>query len=144
MKSLPTKEEIIQKACETGRCSREQYEAVYDAIQTHRPQTGLIVGVHTGGMAIVMTATIPTMFCCDTWPNDSDRQQFVKHVHDFMLERCFVSRRSSREFLKGSNQVDIAFLDGDHSYDGFKADIEDCLALGCKLIICHPQAAFQT
>lgn len=40
------------------------------------------------------------------------------------------------KFIEEGKKYDICFIDGDHSYEGVKVDIQNCKKL-CKIIVCH-------
>jgi hypothetical protein len=72
------------------------------------------------------------VFCIDTWNNDAMTEgsrdtytEFLKNTESF--EQFIIPVRGfSTEVVKQitieTNHVDMLFIDGDHSYDGVKAD----------------------
>lgn len=130
-----TPDEAIAAAVATGRCPRQHYSFTADMARLVQAKTALAVGVHHGGSGLLLAALAQTD-CVDPWAEDADYNTFLANVDGLTPG---IHRVPSVEFFAQNQQrYDIAFIDGDHSYDGFKADLEAAIKC-CRLIICHPR-----
>lgn len=129
------------------------YEKVYSYFANALPDNGLFVeiGSWTGrsicylGVEIINLHKKVHIECIDIWPDDINSLPFnqtIKHRYkDKELYRTFLSnieplqdiishkRMSSLDAVKyfEDKSIDILFIDGDHSYNGVKTDIENYL-----------------
>lgn len=136
-----TRNELLDLAWKTGRCGRDKYEVLYEAAQQFPTTTTLAIGVHTGGAAMVLAGLSNIVYCVDPWEREDFLQQFLTNLREQpFAHRAVLHRCTSNMFFKAypSLKFDLAFVDGDHGYDGFKADLLTCAAR-CKMTICDPR-----
>jgi predicted O-methyltransferase YrrM len=96
----------------------------------------LEIGAYLGASAYVIAAAIEAkedaqLFCVDTWRNDA-MSEGNRNTHDLFLSNtkryrnlitplCGSSSDISQSFQK---PIDFLFIDGDHSYEGVRSDVE--------------------
>jgi len=96
----------------------------------------LEIGSYLGASAYVIAAAIESqkkakLFCVDTWQNDA-MSEGSRNTYDLFLSNtkryrnlitplCGSSSDVSRSFQK---PIDFLFIDGDHSYEGVRTDVE--------------------
>lgn len=119
---------------------------------THRKSVWSFVevGCFAGESAVVWHQSLPNamIFCIDPWESGYDPKDVASSHNMRLVEEAFDKRtvdcyRLTK--LKGTSKdfqdhpwllsVDAAYIDGEHTYDGVKADIEFWLPR-CKLAIC--------
>lgn len=146
---------------ETKECTPKAYAAFDDCYSLVRPRHILEIGTHAGGSALMALAfTEAKVFSVDigvNWitPDHSFSTWYVpsqegglKQVEQ-VLSAHFPGRFSllvgdstalgTRRTIKerhAQEPFDLAFIDGDHSYDYVRSDIEFVLSLGIRNIIC--------
>lgn len=123
--------------------SAEELILLYDEA-TRVLETGLVVeiGSHLGASAVVLaeavrrvgkrkTLSSPNVYCIDTWQNDAMSEGARNTFEEFSYNTARWSsviktlRGYSTEVeLPFEQQCDLVFIDGDHTYEGVKADIK--------------------
>jgi predicted O-methyltransferase YrrM len=75
--------------------------------------------------------TKSTLYCIDTWKNDAMSEGyrdtfdvFKKNTAEFGDIICPIRGKSTEIAEKFSKKIDFLFIDGDHSYEGVKSDID--------------------
>ncbi len=145
---------------ETKECTPKAYAAFDECYSLVRPKHILEIGTHAGGSALMALAfTDAKVFSVDigvnwitpdysfsTWDRPST-EGGLKQVA-YVLTTHFPGRFSllvgdstalgTRQIIKQRHAIDpfdFAFIDGDHSYDFVKSDIEFALSLGITNMI---------
>lgn len=95
------------------------------------------IGSYVGASACCIGAAMKksgfgSVFCIDTWNNDAMTEgsrdtytEFLKNTEsfaDFLIPVRGFSTEVVDQISIKTNHVDMLFIDGDHSYDGVKAD----------------------
>lgn len=141
-------ERLFQFACDVlgPHQKRSEIERFLQFAATRNPKIALEIGMAQGGTSFLLKESINTLtllVCIDIY------------LHNVFILEAFNKRGCSLKFLEGSSteptikqsvidalagrKLDILFIDGDHSYDGVKADFQsyrDLVADG-GLIVFH-------
>ena len=102
-----------------------------------RIQLGLFleIGSYLGATAVTLAAAMHrcsngTVYCVDTWQNETMNEgkrstfdEFKENTDAFTNIIPIIGRSASVQ-MPFTGQVDLVFIDGDHSYAGVKADVE--------------------
>ncbi len=146
-----------------GFLNRDEAELLYDTAIDARGDV-IEIGSHLGKSSVVLADAAlevhKKLYAIDTWavwPLAKDMAHLLPNIHphvpDALLERsCYdlfmdhVRYATNVVVLKGSS-VDmmpqcpdgagLIFIDGDHSYEAVKKDLEMALAKKPKMIACH-------
>lgn len=134
-------------------------ESLYRFLASHcasaEPQRYLEIGTREGGSLTVVLENSPSLrrvVCADTWGGDWGGSSRGSHEH---IERLLQLRLydGTVKFLDGDSKetiptlresFDLVLVDGDHSEEGGRADLENCWSLvtpgGCLAFhdITHP------
>lgn len=108
-----------------------------------KPVVAVEIGSWEGGSAVILAKHSERVFCVDTWEDYTDiggfdvtrvityhqgRERFRKfceNIGDDLFKRVFPCRGESTTWARIWNQpIDLLFIDGCHSYEAVKADIE--------------------
>ena len=92
------------------------------------------IGSYIGASSLMISKGLKQnskLYCVDTWQNDAmtegnwdsyvEFQKNVKPVKDKIIAVRGTSINASSKFDK---KIDFLFIDGDHSYEGVKADVD--------------------
>lgn len=92
------------------------------------------IGSYLGASAIVIASSLPPdakLFCIDTWQNDAmtegrrqTYQEFTANVRPHASVITPIISLSDRAVGHVSETLDFLFIDGDHGYQGCKADVD--------------------
>jgi hypothetical protein len=92
------------------------------------------IGSYLGASTIVIASNLgctSKLYCVDTWMNDAMSEGPRDTYREFLQNTAVLSERitavrstSAAAASEFSAEIDFLFLDGDHSYDGCKADVE--------------------
>lgn len=117
---------------------KHQYAQIFNVAQKLQPKTILEIGVRAGYSAFTMLCAVPT---ADYTGWDADRGDYGGSVgYVALAERLLapfsavVQRRDSQAERSLEYPVDLAHIDGDHSYEGCYHDLELC-ATGARHIL---------
>lgn len=95
-------------------------------VQKYQWKTGAEIGVREGMFAqhLLKHTKIEKLYCIDPWEDEPELyERFVRFYGQ--NERVEILRQRSEE--AEIPEVDFVFIDGDHSYEAVKADIEKYL-----------------
>jgi predicted O-methyltransferase YrrM len=118
------------------------YQVLKEVVGSIQPRSYLEIGVREGdSLSCVLQADvqkrIERVVLCDNWGSTfggTNRQTHI-HIMDVLLQTRYAK---SIEFYDGDSKetvpriwgpFDLILLDGDHSYDGCMADMENCFFL---------------
>lgn len=92
------------------------------------------IGSYLGASALVMSSALPDgarLFCIDTWMNDAMSEGVRDTYAEFLSNtaRCgdrivAVRSESTEAARRFESTLDFLFIDGDHSYEGCRSDLE--------------------
>lgn len=84
----------------------------------------LEIGSYAGESATLFLGfpQIKTLDCVDQWQAAADRLR-ARFRAEIAAGRCRVHQMSSLEFSKQADELDVVYIDGDHSYEAVRADI---------------------
>lgn len=115
--------------------------------------TGAIleVGCYKGRSTVLLAATERTVYCVDPWAGfDSDDPtgdktfkawltniQIRGYASNVFWFRQTVSEWLGKSYIDGPRPARFAYLDGDHTYEGTKLQIEAAKACGAVTIAVH-------
>ena len=129
----------LNKLLRGDGCTAEDYMFIYGLVCTLRPKLIAEVGTNKGASAIIMSSAMEMfdingqIFTCD----------IRKEYYEIAIREIQKAGYSNKvNVLHGQvNKLpnlmyDLAFIDGDHSYEGTKADF-DYLKDKCKYILFH-------
>lgn len=117
----------------------------------------LEVGSYLGASAIVLAEALkqksdllsdPKIYCIDTWQNDAmsegqrdTYQTFIDNTKNWSDLVVPIRGNSQSASLPEEAEFDVVFIDGDHSYEGCKSDVERFSPLvkenGCLILDDH-------
>jgi predicted O-methyltransferase YrrM len=114
------------------------------------------IGSYLGATAVVLAAAIQKsgrgkVYCIDTWQNDAMSEGkwdtfgvFQKNIQRWDEIVVPVVGRSDHVDLPIKNDVDLVFIDGDHTYPAVKHDIEKyaCLVREGGFLALHDQSFY--
>jgi predicted O-methyltransferase YrrM len=127
----------VERNIQTHTTARER-EALYDlASGSGEPRNLLEIGSYLGASSFCLAAGMShggggRLFCVDTWQNetmpDGSRDTFAEFGANTSRYRDFIVtvRKRSEALLPSdiSGRISLAFIDGDHSYDSVRGDVE--------------------
>jgi predicted O-methyltransferase YrrM len=97
-------------------------------------EIGSFLGASSSFLAIAAKETNSHVFCVDTWQNDAMSEgkrdtyaEFLKNISElsgWITPIRGYSEHVSKEFR---DRIDLLFIDGDHSYDSVKQDLDNWL-----------------
>lgn len=113
---------------------------------TIKPRVTVEIGSWEGGSAIIFARHSENVFCVDTWENYTDTlafddknaitylqgherfKKFCENVGDDLFKKVFPCRGGSALWSQiWPVPIDLLFIDGCHSYEAVKADIDGWL-----------------
>jgi predicted O-methyltransferase YrrM len=97
-------------------------------------EIGSYLGASSSFLASAAKEKNHTLYCIDTWSNEGmsegGRDTFDEfHKNTEQLKKFIIPLRGRSVDIAGNfdKKIDLAFIDGDHSYEGVKADVESWL-----------------
>jgi predicted O-methyltransferase YrrM len=94
-------------------------------------EIGSYLGASSGFLAAAAKRRNARLFCVDTWNNDAMSEgprdtyaAFCRNIERFGGVVTPLRMHSVAAAAKVSPSVDLIFFDGDHSYEGVRADVE--------------------
>jgi len=151
-----THEQFMRAVAEVPCAGGQRHGVILHAlVRWLRPKVVVEVGSFMGHSACWLAralqenaAGLPTeepgeLYCIDDWSLSMGMDtRFLLGVH---LGRCQVNDRVT--LLDGKSDkvgwpypIDLAFIDGDHSFDGCKGDVERAMEGGAECIVVHDVA----
>lgn len=113
-----------------------------------RPEHVLEIGSYQGGTAVWLGRALQeigtgTLHCMD----DFSLAGSCPHVLAYHLGLCgikgfSIAEGSSRDDRSWPEQVDFAFIDGDHSHRGCSLDVQKAIARGARCVAVHDVASW--
>jgi predicted O-methyltransferase YrrM len=84
----------------------------------------LEIGSYRGESATLFLGfpQIATLDCVDQWDAAAAALR-AKFSGEILAGRCRVHQMSSADYAKEAGELDVVYIDGDHSYDAVRADI---------------------
>lgn len=121
----------------------EEVVCLEGIVREMKPEVAVEIGSWEGGSAVILAKHSENVFCVDIWEDYSDvggfdvtkvvtyhqgRERFLEfcgNVGDDLFEKVFPCRGESTTWAGIWNRpIDFLFIDGCHSYEAVKADIE--------------------
>jgi predicted O-methyltransferase YrrM len=109
------------------------YDLASEATATHRAlEIGSYLGASSCRLAAALSMHGGHLYCVDTWANETMPEGERDTLAEFLRNTRGVAaaittiRKRSDELTEGDVPlpVDLVFIDGDHSYDAVKGDVE--------------------
>ncbi len=123
-----------------GWMSEDELEFLYDTAK--KMKDVVEIGSYKGKSTVALLGSGAKVIAIDTWEGNDDLKVTNRDYYEFLKntggsDNLTTIVGDSVERSKDIDDVDMVFLDGDHSYEGVKRDIEAWLPKTKKLICGH-------
>lgn len=138
---MPTFDEVYEMLPSDGWLSRVEAELLWKTVLAARGPI-LEVGSYMGRSTILLSwagrvvyAVDPFDDFHDTLTGDQVRDQLLRNLYSRKITNVLVFREKIEHW--SPRRCGMAYLDGDHTYDGTKAQIEKARCSGAQVIAVH-------
>jgi len=115
-----------------------------------QPETVIEVGTHVGATAVWIARAFQLLgkgrlYCIDPfcWTDEDQEEQWEANMAQCGVRDWATLIKGRSQEVKWPERVDFAYIDGNHTYEVCKHDVEKAVALGATLIAIHDTVSWE-
>ncbi len=124
---------------------------LYSLIRWLQPKVVVEVGTHMGMSAVWMARGLQEndkggmLHCIDSfcWVREDQENLWNKHTRMCEVDNWIRLIKGRSQEVQWPDKIDMAFVDGNHTYNVCKHDIEKARELGAKVIAMHDTVSWE-
>jgi predicted O-methyltransferase YrrM len=123
---------------------------LYSLVRWLQPKTVVEIGTHLGMSAVWMARGVQEngdghLWCIDPfcWVNESQEEQWHNNILACGVQDHVTLIKGRSEEVEWPAKIDMAFIDGNHTYPVCKYDTEKAVALGARIIAIHDTVSWE-
>lgn len=136
--------EIKLNKCIPSLFTQRHAHIIYGLVRWLQPQICVEIGSFKGYMtawiakAILDNDNDGVLFAVDNFSLGTTASEIHNNLcHMQLANAVLICDANSQDYQLPTNHVDLAFIDGDHSYEGVRKDVESMMDRNAQCIILH-------